>query len=202
MTTNEPDIADVWSVRFVGDSLAYEYDQTQRMATEWSEEIGIREGRRVKASRYTFKKTHHGPVIGRQSDGSYLAARIAGLYDVTPTRQAMRMMQARSFAQFRDAISLLQLPYMNILYADRDGNIFYVYGARCPRRDPEMQWDQPVDGNTSRDPVAGNSRTLRTTSGPQPASRLHSELQLVTLHDFGRRKPRSWAISALHDRRC
>lgn len=35
---------------------------------------------------------------------------------------------------------------MNTMYADRDGNIQYIYNHAIPRRDPGYDWSQPVDG--------------------------------------------------------
>jgi acyl-homoserine lactone acylase PvdQ len=44
------------------------------------------------------------------------------------------MGKARSFAEFKKALSRLALPFMNTIYADREGNIFYLYGGTIPRR--------------------------------------------------------------------
>jgi acyl-homoserine-lactone acylase len=38
----------------------------------------------------------------------------------------------------------------NVMSADRDGNIFYVYNAATPRRDPQLDWSHPVDGSDPR----------------------------------------------------
>jgi penicillin amidase len=148
MTTNEPDIADVWEVEF-GDPdhpLQYEYEGSTRTAHEWRETIHIRTGGQQRAERYTFRQTHHGPIVGRKNQQTQLAARISGLYDVVPMRQAMVMMKARSLGEFKTALALMQMPFMNIVYADQSGNIYYVYNARVPRRDPALDWSQPVNG--------------------------------------------------------
>ena len=33
------------------------------------------------------------------------------------------------------------------MYADQEGNIWYVYGSAVPRRDPSIDWQRPVDGS-------------------------------------------------------
>jgi acyl-homoserine lactone acylase PvdQ len=38
----------------------------------------------------------------------------------------------------------------NVMSADRDGNIFYVYNAAVPRRDAQFDWSRPVDGSDPR----------------------------------------------------
>ena len=39
---------------------------------------------------------------------------------------------------------------MNLMYADADGNIWYLYGSAVPRRDPSFAWREPVDGSDPR----------------------------------------------------
>ena len=45
---------------------------------------------------------------------------------------------------------MMQLPFMNVLYADREGNIFYLYDGVIPKRDAQFQWSKPVDGADPR----------------------------------------------------
>ncbi len=33
------------------------------------------------------------------------------------------------------------------MYADRRGNIYYLYNGTVPRRDPRFDWQKPVDGS-------------------------------------------------------
>jgi acyl-homoserine lactone acylase PvdQ len=32
-------------------------------------------------------------------------------------------------------------------YADREGNVFYLYNATFPRRSSKFDWSKPVDGS-------------------------------------------------------
>ena len=45
------------------------------------------------------------------------------------------------------AAALLNVPYMNTMYADRDGNILYIYNSAVPRRSTAYDWRSPVDGS-------------------------------------------------------
>jgi acyl-homoserine-lactone acylase len=47
-------------------------------------------------------------------------------------------------------MSELNLQMFNTCYADRDGNIFYVYNGAIPKRDPGFDWTKPVDGSDPR----------------------------------------------------
>jgi acyl-homoserine lactone acylase PvdQ len=149
LVTNEPDIADVWRVRFTHPQrpLAYAYDGGWREAETWDEVIRVRKSRGWESRKLTFRKTHHGPIVGREDEHTFLAARISGLFDMVPMRQSMRMFRANNLTEFRTALGEMQLLFMNVLYGDCDGNIWYLYNGRVPRRNPQFDWSVPVDGS-------------------------------------------------------
>jgi acyl-homoserine-lactone acylase len=154
LVTNQPDIADVWRVRFSNsdDPLAYEYGGIWKQAEEWKDTIRIRKSRNFETRSFTFRKTHHGPIVALEGETpsgekTMLAAQIAGLFEAVPLRQSLQMIKARNLADFRGALANLQILYMNVLYADCDGNTCFVYTGRVPRRNPNFDWSQPVDGN-------------------------------------------------------
>ncbi len=61
--------------------------------------------------------------------------------------QWYEMTRARSLTEFKAALGRVAIPYMNITYADRDGNIFYLYNGAVPRRSTKFDWRSPVDGS-------------------------------------------------------
>jgi acyl-homoserine lactone acylase PvdQ len=148
LVTNQPDIADLWRVRFAksDDPLAYEYDGTWRQAQEWSDTIRVRKSRSCDDRLFTFRKTHHGPIVVRENDREMLAAQVCGLFDAVPMRQSLAMFKARNLDEFRTALSPMQMLFMNLIYADCDGNVWYLYNGRVPRRNSRFDWSKPVDG--------------------------------------------------------
>ncbi|MCH2113383.1 MAG: penicillin acylase family protein [Pirellulales bacterium] len=153
LVTNEPDIADTWRVTFddPDEPLAYRYADGWRTADTWRETIRVRKSRSMEDRVLDFRKTHHGPIVAQEDAHTMLAARISGLFDTIPMRQWLQMVQAQNLADFRQALGMMQLLYMNVLYADVDGNVFYLYTGRIPRRNPKFDWSKPVDGS---DPAA------------------------------------------------
>jgi acyl-homoserine-lactone acylase len=76
-----------------------------------------------------------GPVIARSNDGTKaLALRVAGLDQPSAVTQYWGMIQADNLEEFIAANSALQMPFFNVIYADRDGHILYVFGGRQPVR--------------------------------------------------------------------
>jgi acyl-homoserine lactone acylase PvdQ len=193
LVTNQPDIADLWRVRFTNpdDRLAYEYDGKWRQAEEWTETIRVRKSRQLEDREFTFRKTHHGPIVVRENDREMVAAQVCGLFEAVPMRQSLAMAKARNLAEFRTALAPMQMLVMNLVYADCDGNIWYLYNGRVPRRSARFDWSQPVDGGDPAtewlgvheldelpqvlNPAAGfvqncNSTPLMTTDGDNPAA--------------------------------
>ncbi len=96
------------------------------------------------------RSTVQGPVV-HETDDDALAVRVAGLDEPGMLEQWWDMGRATSFDQFETAVRRLQIPMFNIIYADRAGHIYYLYGGRVPERarGDFAWWSGVVPGDTS-----------------------------------------------------
>lgn len=78
-----------------------------------------------------FWSTPLGPVIHRTDDTVYVA-KTAGDREFRAGEQFLRMMRATSLAEWTDAMRIRALVTSNYTYADRAGNIVYLWNAALP----------------------------------------------------------------------
>ncbi len=71
-----------WRGRGSGHFAWKRFDNQHRIATEWTDSINVRSGSKVEPRPILFRKTHHGPLVTRVDDSTYLAANVAGIFDL------------------------------------------------------------------------------------------------------------------------
>lgn len=91
--------------------------------------------------------THHGPIMLREGNRAY-AVKTPYLNEVGFVVQLYRMATARNLREFQQAMAMNQFMEQNIMYADVEGNIFYVRTGRVPIRPKGYDFTKPVPGNT------------------------------------------------------
>lgn len=91
-----------------------------------------------------------GPVFAR-ADGKTVALRVAGLDRPGGLRQYWDMGKSKSFADYQAIMKRLQVPSFNIVYADREGHVQYLYNGILPKHpDGDVaKWGGLVPGDTS-----------------------------------------------------
>lgn len=149
-TVNKPDLIDVYRLELHPDD-----PNKYRFEGAWHE-LDVRPiDLKVKLMgpfSWTFERqvlwSVHGPVV-RTSHGTY-AVRYAGQDEIRQVEQWYRMNKARNLDEWLAAMNLRAIPTFNCVYADREGNILYLYNASIPERDPVYDWAGHLPGHTAR----------------------------------------------------
>lgn len=168
MTTGGPDTADVYAITLDPENpYRYSYDDEWRDIEQHQVALEFPDG---SSHKFIWEASRHGPIIAREEGVAY-AARIA--YDSDTNRN--RAWEALNFAEdYRGALAACETLSMfpqNVMVADTSGNIYYQRTGRVPVRDPAYNWQQPVDGNTSKTqwqglhPASDHLQLLNPVSG-------------------------------------
>lgn len=147
-TDNAADQADSYAEVFdhPDDPLAYKYGDEYRTAEAWEEYILVRDGTLLDTLTFQMRKTHHGPVVALNGD-TPISVRMAKFEEPGWLAEWYAMSRANNLESFRDAVSSLDMLFGNYLYADREGNIYYVYNGAVPRRSEAFDWRGVNDGS-------------------------------------------------------
>jgi len=130
--------------------LAYRYGNDYRNAIEWKDEIRINNQGKMETKWFTFRKTHHGAIVALRAGKSLAVSAASVEVNGRMFEQKWAMARARSLNEFKSAMTQRRLTLQNTMYADRQGNIFYIHGNAVPRRSTEFDWSQPVDGSNPK----------------------------------------------------
>lgn len=105
----------------------------------------------LKDEKLVCKYSKQGPVVA-EKDNKAFAVRIAGLDNLYFNEQYHKMAKATNFAEFEAAEKMLQMPMFNTVYADKGGNVFYLFGGDVPERSEGdfWFWNKKVDGTQSK----------------------------------------------------
>ncbi len=145
-TVNLPDLADVYVLETDGDRylLDGEWHDLERGTARITARI-------FGSVRWTVEEdlwwSRHGPVF-RTDHGDY-AIRFSGQEEIRQVEQWYRMNRATDFDSWMAAMEMGAIASLNSVYADREGEIAYVYNAVMPVRQEGWNWRDYLPGDRS-----------------------------------------------------
>lgn len=93
--------------------------------------VSFKNGEGVSTETREFWSTPLGPVIHR-ANGKIYIVKFAGDGEFRTGEQFLRMMRSRSLAEWKSAMQMRARPTSNFTYADRAGNIYFIWNASLP----------------------------------------------------------------------
>ena len=148
-TSSNADVSDLYAEKMTKKDghWYYEYNGTLKPVTERKLLMNVKVGDKIEQRAITGYYTHHGPVLGSRN-GKWLALK-ADNRSYEALLESWLITKANTFDEYKKAMGLLNNATNNTVYADDQGNIAFWYGNFMPRRDPKLDWTQPVDGSVS-----------------------------------------------------
>ncbi|MCL6416487.1 acylase [Aestuariirhabdus sp. Z084] len=148
-TVNKPDLVDIYQLRINPDNP----DQYW-MDGNWHD-LEVRQAdilvQLLGPLRWEFTEplyfSAHGPVL--KLDHGTFALRWAGMDEMRTLEQLYRLNKANNQSEFESAMSMMAMPSINYVYADRDGNIAHYYNAMMPKRKAGWDWSKDLPGDDS-----------------------------------------------------
>ena len=157
-TVNTLDGVDLYELTLYGHG--YYYNGAGRNFESSEEIVKIKkEDGSFRKEKLIIEHSLHGPVLTKKRETA-LAVRMVGLDQPYFLEQYWQMIQATNLEEFETALKQLQIPFFNVIYADRDGHIMYLFNGQLPKR-PQGDW------NNWRGIVPGeDGTTLWSTTHP------------------------------------
>ena len=149
LTVNPFDGADIYKLTL--SDRGYLWDGDVRPFEQETQLLKIKQADGIREERLTVMHSVHGPVIAQNAEQA-LALRVVGLDRPHILQQFWQMTQAANLQQFEAALTSLQLPMFNLLYSDRQGQIFYLFNGLIPVRQGTWQdWQKITPGGHCQD---------------------------------------------------
>ncbi|CAN5452755.1 acylase [soil metagenome] len=148
-TLNHPDFTDVYKLQMhPTDKLKYKFDDKWETLEPIDARVKVKVGCLKIPIKKTFYRSKYGPTI--KNDDGYYSLRFASGMGIKAPEQTYRMNKARNYTEFMEAMRMQGHSCTNLIYADREDNIYFISNGLFPKRDPKYNWKDVLPGNTSK----------------------------------------------------
>jgi len=95
--------------------------------------------------------SEHGPVLNSQENKKqFYAFRYPAFMDIKAPLQWYKMNKTQNLDEFKETLDMMGIGLFNIVYADKDDNLFYVSYGQVPFREDSMAQKRVLPGNDSQ----------------------------------------------------
>jgi penicillin amidase len=207
------DDADFYIEKLDSTGTKYLLDNEWREINVNEETIKVKDSVDVKLK---IRSTHRGPLVSDIHPYSFLypkenvrdmaiSMRWVGMETTEEVNSYYLINMAQNWNEFKEAVNLFSVPGQNFVYADKEGNIGYLFGGRLPKREstsPTFVFDGTTDkydwkGYVDRSEIpdlfnppqrfiaTANNKTLKNfkyhiSNLWEPSSRIERITQLLT----------------------
>jgi acyl-homoserine-lactone acylase len=148
-TVNQPDLADIYEL-----TINPENESQYLLDGSWKNLKVVKQEFKIKIFG-PFNITYpldmyfsdHGPVM-KNGQKAY-ALRYVGMNDANQASAWLKMNKATNFNEWQDSLKMQQIASLNLVYADKEDNIFFVHNMKSPIRDFDYDWKSILPGDKS-----------------------------------------------------
>lgn len=147
-TVNHADFSDVIKLEVNSDQDAYLVDD------QWKPLIKKKAKSKIKVLGFipipiskTYYKSEFGPTF--KTDDGFFAWSFPAGQTLKMAEQWFMMNKAKDLSEFKKALEIRGIVSTNIVYADKEDNIFYISNGSFKDRNPKYEWDEVVPGTSS-----------------------------------------------------
>ncbi len=154
MTWNTFDKVDVFKLNMhPKHKLQYEFDGewlTLEKKPVWLKVNLSKKGTFVLPVKKMTYWSKYGATVKSDKSNNFYSVRFPANTTVKTGQQLYLMSKAQNYPQFRESIRTHAITLFNIVYADKEDNIFYIHHGMMPERDTTIDWSGLVAGNSSK----------------------------------------------------
>ena len=154
MTWNTFDKVDVFKLKMnPKNKLEYEFDGNWVKLEKrpvWLKVNVVKKGHLVLPVKKMTYWSEYGATVKSSKSNNFYSVRFPANTTIRTGEQLYKMNMAKNYKEYWDAIRIHAITLFNIVYADRENNIFYLNHGMMPERDTTFDWSGLVPGNTSK----------------------------------------------------
>lgn len=147
-TTDYHNFGDIYLLKLSKNKKQYRYDNEWKDFTYKTIQLKIKLGGIKLPVKRKIPMCEYGPVF--KTKNGWYALRYPSASDIRGAEQWFKMNKAKNLEEFLSVIKMDALPLFNIIYADKEGNIFFISDGKIPYRDSTLNWNRPLDGSQSK----------------------------------------------------
>ena len=148
-TVNQPDLGDIYEL-----ILNPENNNEYLIDGEWKAFKKIKQLFKIKLFGPFYVNypmdmffSDHGPVL--KDENKAYALRYVGMSDIDQATAWYRLNKSTNLEEWKNALRMQEIASLNLLYADKEDNIFFVHNIKSPIRNPAYDWSKIIPGDDS-----------------------------------------------------
>ena len=151
MTFNDYDLVDTYKLNMhPTKKLTYEFDgkwlELEKRKLKLS--VKIAGFIKIRVPKTTYWSVYGATFAGSDTDFYSVKTTADMVYNFA--EQFYYLNKTKNFDEFYNVLKMQGFPRFNIVYADKEGNIFYINNGRVPKRSDDYDWKGVLPGNTSK----------------------------------------------------